>query len=199
MGRGLRIGLFFTALASFVPGHAWAGQGAPTFRLVVHDSVGIAAATLSEAREFSAQVFRSAGIEVVNEDAMACPASGEARGFCVQVLMRPRDAQFQPGKVRTMGVALAADQNRAVVSVYLDAVTDVARRYGQPLGKVLGFALAHEIGHVLLPPPSHSATGIMQPSWEGDALRHAIAGEIAFTPQQSAQMRERLTNRVALK
>ena len=94
-----------------------------------------------------------------------------------------------------MGVALAADPHRAVVSIYLDAVTDVARRYSQPLGKVLGVALAHETGHVLLPPPSHSATGIMQPSWEGDALRHAITGDIAFTPRQSAQMRDHLANR----
>ncbi len=97
-----------------------------------------------------------------------------------------------------MGVALAADANRAVVSVYLDAVADVARRYGQPVGKVLGIALAHEIGHALLPPPSHSTSGIMRPSWEGDALRHAINGDIAFTERQAALMRDRLNNRLSI-
>ena len=97
-----------------------------------------------------------------------------------------------------MGVALAADANRAVVSVFLDAVADVARRYGQPLGKVLGIALAHEIGHALLPAPSHSTSGIMRPSWEGDALRHAIGGDIAFTDRQAALMRDRLNNRLSI-
>jgi hypothetical protein len=96
-----------------------------------------------------------------------------------------------------MGVALAADANRAVLSVYLDAVTDVARRYGLPVGTVLGIALAHELGHVLLPPPSHSADGIMQAAWEGDDLRKAAAGTLAFNDAQAGLIRERLTRRAA--
>lgn len=94
-----------------------------------------------------------------------------------------------------MGMALAADADRAVVSVYLDAVTDVARRYGLPLGKVLGIAVAHELGHVLLPPPSHSHDGIMQAAWEGDDLRKAAGHAIAFNDAQAAMMRDRLMNR----
>ena len=94
-----------------------------------------------------------------------------------------------------MGMALAADQLRAVLSLYFDAVTDVARRYGSPRGDVLGLALAHEIGHVLLPPPSHSSSGIMQPSWEGDDLRHVLFGDVTFTDGQVLAMRSRLASR----
>lgn len=98
-----------------------------------------------------------------------------------------------------MGVALAADANRAVVSVYLDSVTDVARRYGLPVGKVLGIALAHELGHALLPPPSHSDDGIMQAAWEGDDLRKAAnsALALAFNDAQAELIRERLSRRTA--
>jgi hypothetical protein len=74
-------------------------------------------------------------------------------------------------------------------------VTDVARRYGWPRGDLLGLALAHEMGHVLLPPPSHSATGIMQASWEGDDLRHVLSGDTAFTEAQVLAMRARLVSR----
>lgn len=91
-----------------------------------------------------------------------------------------------------MGMALAADNHRAVLSLYFDAVTDVARRYGAARGEVLGLALTHEMGHVLLPPPSHSATGIMQPSWEGDEIRHVLFGDVAFTNAQGLAMRARL-------
>jgi hypothetical protein len=35
----------------------------------------------------------------------------------------------------------------------------------------------------------------MQPSWEGDDLRHAIQGDKAFTQQQAAVMRDRLARR----
>ena len=106
--------------------------------------------------------------------------------------MRPRNAQAAPGKARIMGVALAADERRAVLSLFFDAVKDVAQRYGAPLSDVLGIALAHEMGHVLLPPPSHSAEGIMQASWEGDDIRHALLGDLAFTNDQAEQMRTRL-------
>ena len=173
-------------------------QTAPAVRVVLHDSSAATGQLLADARDFAVGVFRQAGIEVAmatGDQAPACAASGSGQ-FCIQVLLRPKHPQFEPGKVRTMGVALAADGSRAVVSVYLDAVADVARRYGQPLGKILGIALAHEIGHVLLPPPSHSPTGIMQASWEGDAIRHAVAGDIAFTDRQAALMRNRLINRV---
>ena len=94
-----------------------------------------------------------------------------------------------------MGMALAANQQRAVLSLYYDAISEVAKQYGASVGHVLGIALAHEMGHVLLPPPSHSATGIMQASWEGDDLRHALLGDVAFTEQQSVMMRERLARR----
>ena len=168
-------------------------------RVVLHDSASVAEPTLEQAREFAAGVFHAAGIEIDGaSEASSCAAGSSARAFCVQVLLRPHHPQFEPGKVRTMGVALAADANRAVVSVYLDAVAYVARRYGQPIGKVLGIALAHEIGHVLLPPPSHSTSGIMRASWEGDALRHAISGDIAFTARQAALMRDRLKNRLSV-
>jgi len=199
MGRNLRFGLYFIAVTVVLPHESRAGQSQPpAVRVVIHDSTSLAEGTLAEAREFSAVVFRVAGIEIDSVgDTPACAAGGTARAFCVQVLLRPHHPQFEPGKVRTMGVALAADANRAVVSVFLDAVADVARRYGQPLGKVLGIALVHEIGHVLLPPPSHSTSGIMQPSWEGDALRHAVSGDIVFTARQAVLMRERLNNRVA--
>ena len=200
MGRDLRIGLFFVFIVVFIPRGSWADKSQPAaVRVVLHDSASVGEATLAEAREFSAAVFRAAGIEIDSAaDASTCAAGGTARAFCVQVLLRPHHPQFEPGRVRTMGVALAADVHRAVVSVYLDAVADVARRYGQPLGKVLGIALAHEIGHVLLPPPSHSSSGIMRPSWEGDTLRHAISGDIAFTDRQAALMRDRLNTRPSI-
>jgi hypothetical protein len=200
MGRNLRFGLYFIALTVLMPHESWAGRSQlPTVRVVIHDSASVAEHTLAEARGFSVVVFRAAGIEIDSVgDTSTCAAGGTARAFCVQVLLRPHDSQFEPGKARTMGVALAADANRAVVSVFLDAVADVARRYGQPLGKVLGLALAHEMGHVLLPPPSHSASGIMRGSWEGDALRHAIGGDIVFNDRQAALMRDRLNNRLSI-
>lgn len=200
MGRIQWFGVVFGAFSAFLPLATRANaQDVPTVRVALHDSTAAPGQLLAEASDFATRVFREAGIEIDRAgNASTCAASVAARVFCVQVLLRPHHPQFEPGKIRTMGVALAADANRAVVSVFFDAVADVARRYGQPVGKVLGIALAHEIGHVLLPPPSHSTSGIMRPSWEGDALRHAINGDIAFTEPQAALMRVRLKNRLSI-
>jgi len=105
--------------------------------------------------------------------------------FSVQVLIRHRDVTWAPGQRSVMGMALASDEGRAVLMIYYDAVVSVARRYHAAIDDILAIAIAHEFGHVLLPPPSHSPRGIMQPFWEGDDVRHAIGGELAFDSGQA--------------
>ena len=199
MGRTLRFGLF-CAIATVLAVRTEAADGSqlPAVRIVLHNSTTSPDSVLTEARAFSVSVFEAAGVDLQIDDEAprVCPAVASGP-FCVQVLIRPRNRISQPGPKRTMGMALAADANRAVLSVYLDAVTDVARRYGLPVGKVLGIALAHELGHVLLPPPSHSAEGIMQAAWEGDDLRKAAVSALAFNGDQAGLIRERLTRRTA--
>ena len=181
-----RQGWAIAAFALFITvnSQSASGQELAPVNVAIHDSADVDAAVLDAARARASRVFQRAGVRV-NWD-------GTSAGFRVQVLLRPRNAQASPGKPRIMGVALAADEHRAVLSLFFDAVADVARRYGTPVGEVLGIALAHEMGHVLLPPPSHSADGIMQGSWEGDDLRHALNGELAFTGDQAEQIRMRL-------
>ena len=169
-----------------------------TVRVAIHDSAAVPIDVMDAARRKTTLAFAHAGVDVEWEasgnGAGACRSDQDAP-FCIQVLLRPRDLQSAPGPRRVMGMALAADQRRAVLSLYFDAVTAVARRYGSPRGDVLGLALMHEMGHVLLPPPSHSATGIMQPSWEGDDIRHVLSGDITFTEAQILTMRARLALR----
>lgn len=175
-------------------------QPDPSVVVVIHDSAGVPAEAMQTARTNAARVFAGAGVSVhwVSTGGLGTACQPDASGegddrFCVQVLLRPRNRESAPGRRRIMGMAQAANQQRAVLSLYFDAITDVAKQYGAPTGHVLGIALAHEMGHVMLPPPSHSATGIMQASWEGDDLRHAIMGEVAFTHDQAAAMRARLS------
>lgn len=160
----------------------------PAVMVVIHDSAAVPVEILASARRLATAVFETAGVVISwkgsEGNTRPCHTDGGSR-FCTQVLLRPRNPQSEPGPRRIMGIALAADQRRAVLSLYFDAVSDVARRYGSPRGEVLGLALAHEMGHVLLPPPSHSATGIMQPSWEGDDIRHALDVGARFTTAQA--------------
>jgi hypothetical protein len=162
--------------------------------VAIHDTAAVTGDDLTAARILTAKVFGRAGVNIEWTTSSACSPGADAP-FCVQVLLRPRNRESAPGPRRVMGTALASDPGRAVLSLYFDAITAVALRYGMPRGEVLGLALAHEMGHVLLPPPSHAATGIMQPSWEGDDIRHVLAGDAVFTTAQALAIRARLASR----
>ena len=76
--------------------------------------------------------------------------------------------------------SLASRQSRFTVSV------ETCRT------SILALAMAHEIGHLLLPPPSHSTSGIKRPLWDGDDIRHAVLGQLTFTSAQSSLIRKKV-------
>lgn len=199
---------FVTAVAAAVLGgysHTASGQQAPgpAIAVRVYNYAGVSADVLAAARDKAVSVFQKAGVDVVwTEPLSGVTACGSATAEChrnglfsIQVMIRARRAAWEPGRKRIMGVALAADDERAVLSLFYYAVVDVARRFHTPLDDILAVALVHEMGHVLLPPPSHSSTGIMQAMWEGDDIRHAIVGSLAFTKAQADTIRAKAERR----
>jgi hypothetical protein len=78
------------------------------------------------------------------------------------------------------------------VSIYADRVEAVSRTTLAGFYRVLGHALAHEIGHVLLRSCAHDDRGLMKGVWvKGDWQRAAVS-ILLFTPGQSSVMREQL-------
>jgi hypothetical protein len=63
----------------------------------------------------------------------------------------------------------------------------------QDVARLLGFAIAHEMGHLLLP-AGHSPSGIMRPDWNGDDLRHIASGSLQFTPAQANAIRAKVSD-----
>jgi hypothetical protein len=55
----------------------------------------------------------------------------------------------------------------------------------------LAYAMAHEIGHLLLPAPSHAISGIMNADWDGHDFRDMAAGGLRFTAAQANAIRAR--------
>jgi hypothetical protein len=88
-------------------------------------------------------------------------------------------------------MALPSDECGGTVSVSYAQVRRVAGQYRQPVPDILSLAMAHEVGHLLLP-LSHSATGIMRAEWDGDDIRHAVVGQLAFTTMEASLIRAKL-------
>jgi hypothetical protein len=63
-----------------------------------------------------------------------------------------------------------------------------AESCGRPASLVLGAAMAHEIGHLLLGGQSHAAIGIMVARLDCEKLTRASRGELGFTPDQARRI-----------
>ena len=147
--------------------------------VLCHD-VPLARPTLEEIASEAAAVLREAGVvlRVDLDEQRACamgwrPCAAELmirvnsaplRGFHVSI--RPVGSiQFVNGRPQdtiTLSLAAATDllQQNASTASLLARVPQPAR--DRWIGRMLGRALAHEVGHYLLRSPHHSASGLMR-------------------------------------
>jgi len=78
-----------------------------------------------------------------------------------------------------------ASQSGVFATVYADRVSWMASRAAIDPAVLLGRAIAHELGHLMLG-SSHSSAGIMRRSWTLNELRCSRPGDWQFTKEQIA-------------
>ena len=188
--RLLALGAAFT-VATASPNAASADES-PRQRITVrvYDYTAVPDAMLSDAKEDVSRIYYQAGIDIRWIDA---PDATLPARFAIQIMIRRRPvASASSASGRVMGTALG-DRHDVGGSafVFRDRVTHVARQRQQDVARVLGYAMAHEMGHLLLPYPAHSTNGMMRASWDGDDLRRIANGSMLFTPAQAALIRAR--------
>jgi hypothetical protein len=122
-----------------------------------------------------------------------CQKTPDATDLRLRVLAAPIQNKFQ---ATVFGFAV----HPVLASVYYD----YAVRRGKSddaeveIPIILGCAIAHELGHLLLGTNSHSDKGIMQPRWEPSQVRQLMMGTLLFTTEQSKLMREQAQTRTRL-
>jgi hypothetical protein len=100
--------------------------------------------------------------------------------------MQPTPAVILPG---ALGFAVPFGRFGVQVELFWDRIKSEAQLTGVDPHLVLAFALAHEVGHVLLRSSLHSRAGIMQGRWDSEAWRLVSFSLLAFLPEQAADMR----------
>ena len=63
-------------------------------------------------------------------------------------------------------------------------------------GTILGYAMAHEIGHILLHLTGHSPSGVMKAKWSVEDMREMSSGRLNFHPSQAAEMQAEVRRRM---
>jgi hypothetical protein len=90
----------------------------------------------------------------------------------------------------SLGVALrSTDGPSRLAFVLYGRITRVAEACKVERTSVLAVAMAHEIGHLLLPDSSHSAAGMMRGDWDRNDFWKASAGILQFSAHQADLIR----------
>jgi hypothetical protein len=167
---------------------ATAADASERATIVVHvdDFANLLPCDLAAAETVASRIFRAAGIRTVwLHGREKSPRIDGALHLKVLVLSRGMADQ----KISAEGVAPNVLGQAAKVGrrayIFSHRVVALAGRNQRDLGHVLGRVIAHEIGHLVLPENSHSATGIMSAGL--DVRSHV---PLAFTPEQKAAIRQ---------
>jgi hypothetical protein len=82
-----------------------------------------------------------------------------------------------------------------IATVFIDRVTRLASDARLDRATLLGRAMAHEIGHLLLGSNEHSDAGIMRDGWTAQQVSSSRAQDWLFLPRQGERLRQaRLLN-----
>ena len=124
----------------------------------------------------------------------ACNQPPTANELVVRLVRGPR---IDTGANQlVLGEASVGTSDRAgiLATIYVDRVQLMANRSGTDATSLLGRAIAHEVGHLLLASTAHSARGLMRARWTPDDLRRNDRIDWTLTEDDAAAIRRRLGN-----
>ena len=160
-----------------------------------YDAVGVSPRTLEQAHASAALALAAAGIRPIWRP---CHAAG-----CIS---RPKAHELEIRIVNATGLSQRGSLGFATVdivqhvgtlaTVYIDRVDELAIRTGVDRGALLGRAIAHEIGHLILGSTNHAQFGLMRATWTAQELRRSLPLDWMFSARESAEMRRRLSEDV---
>jgi hypothetical protein len=164
----------------------------------IYDRAHVPESELSNARSIADNVLQQAGIHVHWQDCTR--SSGQGFLTCdphyaptdIQLHLVPQLEKVVPRVGQSaLGISLLSENGQPAILAYLD-YSRLGRLFASTAFKVqelLGLAVAHEIGHLLLGPNSHSDSGIMRAPWRRRDLERGSWEQFLFTRDQAKQLR----------
>ena len=163
--------------------------------LQVPDDDSIRPNIVTRAKAEMSRIYRDAGIDIVWTKEAPDPQ------VTLTILSRELTDQLTVVTTALGGAVGTRDYRGRRAYVFYNRVERVARTYLNTSRRrgtndtdnviVLAHAMAHEIGHLLLP-YGHSATGLMRADWDAKDMRLAVHGRLNLTSEQAELIRTRL-------
>jgi hypothetical protein len=192
----LNVSLLLTAMTCPV-GEA---SEAPDITITIHvyNYAAVSEKTLARAKEEAGRIFGNAGLTALWVDHALSAVdlrhphhstdSWDGTDYVLRLLTRSPETSSK----NAMGEALSLD----IANVFMNRVTEQATDGELSASRMLGHALAHEIGHLLLGDNSHSlGGGIMVAPWSKEDLQRMVKGGLLFTHQEVTRIQAELRHR----
>jgi len=193
-------------------------ETSPKITIYAYNFAEVDGRTLREAEQVATGIFRKAGVEtqwvnIASTSQNMQSHSAAHRPYYLSDLqldiLPPVMVQRLGAPTNVMGVAPGTEPDRRLVYLFYDRVKALAEKemkarvdgaisaYAIRV-QILGHAIAHEIGHILLNLEFHSDTGIMRGDWDLKQLHDACFGYLVFTPPQAEAIRLEVGRRSGL-
>ena len=160
--------------------------------VAIHDYAALAPPVVERAKGVATTIYGRIGVSVkwLDESQVAaelptapCPDSPTPL-IHLRLFGRSLHSRRPPGD---LGFAVSGG---TLASVLVERVEGVAIRMNQNVGALLGVVMAHEIGHLFLPPNSH-ALGVMAAKIDFSRIEQ---GGPSFDPDQATMIRTRIAS-----
>ena len=160
--------------------------------VAIYDSAALPPPVLERAKGVATEIYGRIAVSVTwlagPQVAAAVPTTTAACPDSPTPLIHLRLLGRSANPHRPTGDLGFAASGGTLASVLVEPVAYVAKRKSLEVGDLLGVVMAHEIGHLLLPPHSHS-TGIMAPNID---LFLIDRGGPSFDQRQASMIRARI-------
>ncbi len=136
------------------------------------------------------RTFQGIGVDVT---IAPCGERRQGDSFRVAIIIAPPNS---PGPAGVPGIALGALslslERDPIVWIFYWRIERAAHRAAVDRAIVLGHVMAHEIAHALLPVAGHGESGLMRGAWRSTDLVAAWQGQLRFSGDEAAAIRDRL-------
>ena len=172
----------------------------------IHDYWHASSQTLSRARQIVTAMYERIGVRAewmgVVQQSEWHPGSPRRDAISIAripiaqvtlIILTPKMAARAHVEEGALGFAAVPTEGmgRIAYAIY-DRVRDTAARAAMNEDDLLGFVMAHEIAHLMLPRGSHADVGLMRGHWNVGDFRQTDVLKLAFSPEQASEIRSTL-------
>ena len=190
-------------------GNGPSGEGEQGFPITVrvYDMAHLSQNTLKAAKAEAAKVLRKAGVETAWLDCADAVTGGRGDEGCKQPIgstglvmkivprtIAPRLSK-NPWEFGFAPLPTKPGSFGKLFYLFSHRAEDLSKQNPISTAQMLGCAMAHEIGHLLLGVGSHSRRGIMRAEWDRKTVRQASMGVLTFTRKEVERIRTNLSIR----